>query len=328
MPNTGVNNYIHVVAGIIRDPDNPHKILITRRKKGQHLENLWEFPGGKTEPGESRFQALRRELLEEVGIHVVSALPFQAVYHRYPDKHIYLDVWEIQRFKGVAQGAENQQVKWIALKDFKKFDFPAADEPVLKALGLGGHVLITPDVIEGQHEAFINQFERTLRGFNYAQVVFRSHHLDDDSYLEIATELQSICNRSGSQVIIHRPTLVSLKSDKFDQFSCRHLNSQILQSLASNPFGSELSLSASCHDVAELRMAERLGCQFAFLSTVRDTQSHPGRKPKGWLKLKSMIDKSGLPVYALGGVNRKDFCAARYQGAVGVAGISDFWSVY
>ena len=104
MPNTEPSKpYIHVVAGIIRDPDDPQKIFITRRQQGQHLENLWEFPGGKVEPTESRFHALRRELKEETGIQVVSAEPFFCVLHDYKDKSIYLDLWEIKTFQGHAR---------------------------------------------------------------------------------------------------------------------------------------------------------------------------------------------------------------------------------
>ena len=52
MPSTAVNNdFIHVVAGIIRHPEDPNKVFLSRRQAGQHLENLWEFPGGKLEPG-------------------------------------------------------------------------------------------------------------------------------------------------------------------------------------------------------------------------------------------------------------------------------------
>ena len=89
----------------------------------------------------------------------------------------------------------------------------------------------------------------------------------------------------------------------------------------------DLILSASCHDDLELRKAQRLGCQFALLSMVRDTSSHPGRHGKGWFRIKQMIHKTSLPVYALGGVHRRDLCVARFQGAIGVAGISDFWTI-
>jgi len=72
--------------------------------------------------------------------------------------------------------------------------------------------------------------------------------------------------------------------------------------------------------------AKALGCRFALLSPVRKTLSHPERPPLGWAGLRAISGSVSLPVYALGGIERKDFALARQQGAIGVAGISDFWA--
>jgi 8-oxo-dGTP diphosphatase len=327
MPNTAARNIIHVVAGIIRDPLDPSKILITRRKQGTHLENLWEFPGGKVEPGESRFFALKRELEEETGIHVVSAMPFQSVHHRYKEKNIFLDVWEIKQYWGQASGVEGQDANWVNIHELANYEFPDADKPVLKALSLYPRLLVTPDMPEQFEQSFIDQFERLMERQPYPLVVFRSHHLDDKTYADVAKKLNRICQNDDSHLIVHRPSLKSLQSKLLDAFQWRHLNSYSLQSIIENPFHDEVKLSASCHDKAELKMAQRLDCEFALLSTVRDTQSHPGRQAKGWSGIKSIISKVNIPVYALGGVRRKDLCNARFQGAIGVAGITDFWSI-
>jgi 8-oxo-dGTP diphosphatase len=84
--------------------------------------------------------------------------------------------------------------------------------------------------------------------------------------------------------------------------------------------------SASCHNVSDLRRAASIGCRFAYLSSVRATFSHPGLAAKGWWEFSKMVKMARIPVYALGGINRNDLTAARYQGASGVAGIRDFWS--
>ncbi len=319
--------YTHVVAGIIKDSIDPQKLLITRRKKGQHLEHLWEFPGGKVEPGESRFLALQRELHEELGIRVTAADPFQSIYHRYADKNIHLDVWEIKHFVGEAHGREGQEYEWVNIKDLSAYDFPEADEPLLKALQLPPRLLITPDMPEEHEATYVDQFSQLMERRLYPLVLFRSHHLDDQRYADVAQKLNTICQKEKSELIIHRPSLKSLQANYFETYQRRHLSSYILQSLQTQPFDESIKISASCHDVAELKMAERLDCHFALMSTIRDTQSHPGRRAKGWLGLKNMIDRTHLPVYALGGVKRKDVCIARFQGSVGVAGITDFWSV-
>lgn len=328
MPSTAVKpGYIHVVAGLIRDADNPQKIFLSQRQQGQHLENLWEFPGGKVEPGESRFTALRRELLEETGIHVISAQPLQSVHHDYGDKKILLDVWEIKRYRGQVHGREGQQARWVDIRELDKLDFPAADFPVLKALQLPSELLITPDMPEQHESTYLEHFDWLMQKHAYPLVLFRSHHLDDQRYADVAKALQRIADFHQAQIIIHRPTLNNLKSRHFDGFSRRHFNSYLLQSLNANPFSEDIKLSASCHDAAELTMAQRLQCDFALLSTVRTTLSHPGRDAKGWFRFNRLAQHSEISVYALGGIQRRDFTAARFQGAVGVAGVSDFWTV-
>ncbi len=328
MPNTGPeeNYLIHVVAALIRHPDEVDKIFITQRKSGQHLENLWEFPGGKVEKGESPFHALKRELFEEVGIEVYSAQPFQSVHHRYPDKSILLDVWQVKSYSGQAHGRENQNCQWVSISELKNYEFPEADIPVLKALDLPPQLLITPDVSLQHEDSFLQQFERVMDSHPYDLVLFRSPQLEDKQYAEIAQQMAQISKPHKSNIIIHRSNLKSLKHKLFDSFKYRHLNSNLLSSLIARPYDDSIVLSASCHDLTELKLAERFECKFAMLSMVRETTSHPGRRAKGWYGFNRLATRSSLPIYALGGVKRQDYCVASFQGAVGVAGISDFWS--
>jgi 8-oxo-dGTP diphosphatase len=316
-----------VVAGIIRRSGSSNRFLIARRQKGKHLEDLWEFPGGKMEPGENRFFALRRELFEELGITVLQARPFQTVQHRYHDRHIVLDVWEIEHYAGTAHGREDQPIRWIRLDQIGGFEFPPADAPILSALKLPRELLITPDVSPGYEDVFVDHFATLMARKPYQQIQFRSHHLDDGAYLEIARAMAEICASHRAELVINRSSFESHRSSKFDDFPNRHLNSRLLNALVEPSLGDGMILSASCHDAEELKRAQRLGCRYAILSTVRPTISHPGRTPKGWGGLKRLIRSAGLPVYALGGVGRRDLTAARYQGAIGVAGITDFWNV-
>lgn len=327
MPNTEVNSCVHVVAGLIRHPKNSSRLFFTRRKEGQHLENLWEFPGGKIERGESRFHALQRELREEVDIQVISAHPFHRVTHQYKDKKVHLDVWEIDSFTGSPHGQEGQESIWMDFNEVSQYPFPEADIPVLKALMLPSELLITPDLSEQYVDSYIQQFTSLMKKHRYPLVQFRSHHLNDETYQNVALKLKQICVQNRTELIINRPTLKSLESKLFESFHRRHLNSLVLGDLTSSPFDKSVVCSASCHDIEELRMAEKLNCEFAVLSTVRSTASHPGRTGKGWYKFNNLSAKSRIPVYALGGVRRKDLSVARYQGAIGVAGISDFWVV-
>ena len=124
----------HVVAAIIWQPGNDHKFLISKRQKGKHLEGLWELPGGKIEPGESRRQALERELREEIDIVPVKVRGFKQVSHQYEDRNILLDVWEVASFNGNVIPREGQELRWIAIDDLDRFQFPEADIPVIQAI--------------------------------------------------------------------------------------------------------------------------------------------------------------------------------------------------
>lgn len=139
MPNTEVDRdlsaaAIHVVAGIIWHPTHRDCFLITRRPEDKHLGGLWELPGGKKETAETARAALDRELEEEVGIEVITAKPFLEVLHRYPEKTIFLDVWQVSHFSGKAIAREQQAMTWVAIDQLVNYDFPEADRPVLDAV--------------------------------------------------------------------------------------------------------------------------------------------------------------------------------------------------
>src|SRR5690554_6293328 len=137
---------IHVIAAVIRDDQN--RILIAKRPDHVHQGGLWEFPGGKLEAGEPRFDGLVRELREELGISVTDARPLLDIRHDYPDKSVRLDVWLVSGFDGEAHGAEGQPVRWVAASELDEYEFPAANAPIVRAAQLPERYLITPDVAD------------------------------------------------------------------------------------------------------------------------------------------------------------------------------------
>ena len=128
------SDFIHVVAAIIWHPSKLNTLLISQRQKGKHLQDHWELPGGKLDSGESREQALKRELLEELNIQVVESKPFMQVKHCYTDRNILLDVWLVTAFSGEAEGCEGQEICWISIFELDDFPFPEADIPILQAI--------------------------------------------------------------------------------------------------------------------------------------------------------------------------------------------------
>ena len=137
-PSVKVNSGVHVVAAVIQDNKTPSMILISKRSQNAHQGGLWEFPGGKVDPSETAYRALKRELKEELGIEITSAEPLMQLHHDYQDKKIFLDMWTVTDFNGEARGMEGQECRWVLLQDLLSassvYQFPQANQPVLEKL--------------------------------------------------------------------------------------------------------------------------------------------------------------------------------------------------
>lgn len=123
---------VHVVAGALFD--SAGRVLIAERPAGRHMEGHWEFPGGKLELGEVRFDGLRRELREELGIDVVAATPLISYEHRYPGKLVLLDLWRVTNYLGNPASREGQRLRWVAVADLGSADLLEADRPMIAVL--------------------------------------------------------------------------------------------------------------------------------------------------------------------------------------------------
>ena len=123
---------VHVAVGVILDKDD--RILLSRRADDAHQGGLWEFPGGKVEAGETLFEALARELFEELHIIIEASEPLIEVVHDYSDKAVFLDVHVVREFSGEPQGREGQPLAWATSTELADYAFPAANEPIVEAV--------------------------------------------------------------------------------------------------------------------------------------------------------------------------------------------------
>jgi 8-oxo-dGTP diphosphatase len=121
-----------VLVGIIADAAG--RVLISQRRAGTHMAGHWEFPGGKRAADEARFDALARELSEELGIRVLEAVPLLEIAHNYPDRLVRLDVWRVLRFQGVPVPLEHQPLRWVAPGDLADAGLLPADRLIVQAL--------------------------------------------------------------------------------------------------------------------------------------------------------------------------------------------------
>jgi 8-oxo-dGTP diphosphatase len=123
-----------VVACALVDADN--RVLIAQRPQGKALAGLWEFPGGKLDPGERPEPALIRELKEELGIDVKEAClaPLTFASHAYPDFHLLMPLYVCRRWEGAVMSREGQALKWVRAGKLREWPMPPADEPLIPAL--------------------------------------------------------------------------------------------------------------------------------------------------------------------------------------------------
>lgn len=122
---------VEVAVGIIF---NKEKILVAQRQAHQEQGTLWEFPGGKIEPGESVGAALKRELFEEIGIEVISHQSWMEVFHDYPKKIICLKVHKVDLFSGEVYGKEGQIIQWVTPEQLKALPLLKANQAIVQAL--------------------------------------------------------------------------------------------------------------------------------------------------------------------------------------------------
>ena len=123
-----------VSAVALIDPEG--RILLAQRPPGKSLAGLWEFPGGKVEPGETPEQALIRELQEELGIDTqVSCLaPLTFASHSYPDFHLLMPLFACRRWQGIPSPREGQTLAWVRPDRLRDYPMPPADLPLIPIL--------------------------------------------------------------------------------------------------------------------------------------------------------------------------------------------------
>ena len=309
---------MHVVAGIVSDAAG--RVLLAQRPAGKHLAGLWEFPGGKIESDEAPVDALARELREELGIVVESAQPLIAIAHSYPEQVTLLDVWCVTRYSGDVHAQEGQRLAWVEPDALDTIDMPAADRPAVAAMRLPDRYLITPPLEPGDVDALRRGVEQACRkGIGLIQIRLPQWSLQQ--LTEAARVARGICRPHGTRVLINSDWRLAaiLGLDGV------HLPARIAAKLDRRPLSPDRWVGVSCHDSDELAHAVRIGADFATLSPLYATPSHPQLPALGWERFADLVGEATLPVFALGGMESDDIDAARMSGAQGIAAVRAFW---
>ncbi len=123
-----------VSAVALIDPDG--RVLLAQRPEGKSLAGLWEFPGGKVEPGETPEVALIRELKEELDIDTWTSClaPLTFASHSYDDFHLLMPLFACRRWQGTVRPAEGQKLAWVKPNALRDYPMPPADLPLIPIL--------------------------------------------------------------------------------------------------------------------------------------------------------------------------------------------------
>ena len=285
------------------------------RDENLHQGGLWEFPGGKIEPTESAEQALARELKEELGISVHAATPLITIRHDYPDLKVQLHVFSVESYSGLVVGREGQPIKWVQPDDLVNYAFPAANQPIMTAARLPPYYAILDDA---DPALLLDNLETILnKGIKLIQARLKTLSVAGiESFLERAYPL---CKNHNAWLLLNSAVK---NADCFDVDGI-HLTSADLLACKRRPEHKQW-IAASCHNLEELRHAEKIGVDFVVLAPVLPTPTHPDAKVLGWDQFSELVTQTSLPVYALGGLCQTDLLTAQKAGGQGIAAVRAF----
>lgn len=306
---------INVAVAVIQRKDG--YILFTERPAGKACAGEWEFPGGKVEAGETPRQALGREIEEELAIQITRARPWITLPHTYPHASVLLHFFIVTDWTGTEHGREGQQLSWQKLSELTVSPLLAANAPVIRALQLP-EIYAISCVSEIGEEEFLHRLAIKIdRGLQLLQL--REKSLSNCQLHRLVDKILPMTVPASVTILINS----DMPGEQQKRFSGLHLTSNHLMNLDQRP-AFDL-VAASCHNREELQQAVNLGLDFAVLSPVMKTPSHPEAKPLGFSAMAKLITNCPIPVYALGGMTIDQLHEIQSHGAHGIAMLRNAW---
>lgn len=306
---------VEVVAAVLLRDDG--RFLLGQRPAGKVYAGYWEFPGGKIEPGESPFAALKRELHEELGIDVEHAHPWLVREYDYAHAAVRLRFFRVSRWSGEIHGRERQRFAWQTPDLITVDPLLPANAPILRALRLPPVYAITHAAEMGERN-FLQCLEQALAG-GLRLVQVREKGLSAPQLARFTKAAVQLAHAHDARVLVNADIALAqrLGADGI------HLTSAQLFTLDRRPACG--LVAASCHDARELDRARELGADLVVLGPVLPTPSHPGAAGIGWEALAQQIQDYPVPVFALGGLRPSDLGRALACGAHGIAMMRAVW---
>lgn len=307
-----------VVIGIVEN--NAGQLLLTKRRRGVHLENYWEFPGGKVEKQESFKMALRRELHEEIGIHISQVKKIIDFEYQYNDRRIHFQAYKILDYLSDVSSQEHQQLEWVHYSELDTHQMPSANISIIDALCLPPLYMIA-DQQSIQSNILLNVVKKNLES-GIKLIQYRAHGVGRPEYIAMAEDIYNLCQQHGAKMVCN------CELEWLNEFPAHgvHLTSSRLAEVCESAFYLNKCsyFSASCHTPEEVDLANQLKVRCILIGPVRTTCTHPDATSLEWEGFNHLCRVANMPVYALGGVEANEVASAIAQGAQGVAGIRTF----
>lgn len=308
-------NIVRAAAAVIQRYDG--FLLMAQRPPGRGWSGWWEFPGGKIEINESPFEALQRELQEEINISANDATLWFERSYTYPDKKVYIYFFKVTDWTGQITSCENQLLDWQDPSRVSVSPILPTNLFVLKSILLPPIYAIT-NIEEMGETLFFDRLKIKLEeGLKMIQV--RENNLPYQDLKKIAKKILDLAKSYQAKVLINENEKLALDIGADGV----HYPSHRLNSLKDRP---PFSLcGASCHNIEELMIAQDLNISFAVFSPVQKTESHPLAQQIGWELFSECANKLDIPIYALGGLNQASLKRSWEFGGHGIAMKTAIW---
>ena len=305
---------VEVAAAVMLRTEG-REFLLAQRPEGKVYAGYWEFPGGKVEPGETVRQALIRELQEELGITVTACSPWLTRVFTYPHATVRLNFWRVTAWEGeigITAPLEHSAVAWQGIgQPAGVAPILPANDPILKALALPTTMAITNAEVEGTERQLERLEEALLAGLRLIQV--RDKGWPAAQRLWFAEAVTRLAHSHGARVVINDDADIARRVGA----DGLHLSATRLARLTERP--DFTWVGASCHTAEEIRQAGEIGLDYALLSPVLPTPTHPEASGLGWAEFGRLAAGNTLPVFALGGMRPAMLNEAQAHGAHGIA---------
>ena len=303
-----------VAVGVIYDGQG--RVLLAQRPANKPYAGFWEFPGGKIEAGESAEQALRRELDEELGIQIGEALPWLVREFAYPTRTVELNFFRIHSWRGELHGKEEQALAWQAPDKPDVMPMLPPNAPILHALSLPALMAIS--AAGDDVGAFWPKLAAALaRGTRLVQL--REKSLQGEEWRAFVRQASKICHEHQATIIVNGDIELALELG-LDGVQLSAAQLEKIDKRPPLPW-----VGASCHDDAELQRAIAVGCDYALLSPVLPTATHPDAAALGWQRFAELAGRCPIPLFALGGMTPDMMHMAWQHGAHGIALLRGAW---